>query len=223
MTGSDEKIPEETNEEAETTGLAGRGLLLDDRVVFYDLSHIPDGFGSLSTPVPLADYPDWAGRNNSWYSTWLVVVSLAGRHYLIMKRYLAVILLWLGMILLVACQPGGTPVAGKQVQVQGGAYTEISVSELQSMLKNKDFAMVNVHIPFEGDIPNTDVSIPYDQIAQNLDQLPADKNAEIVLYCRSDRMSTIASETLVGLGYTNVYNLDGGMVAWENAGLEIER
>jgi rhodanese-related sulfurtransferase len=140
-----------------------------------------------------------------------------------MKRYLTVIPLLLGIVLLAACQPGSTQVAGKQVQVEGGAYTEISVSELQSMLKNKDFTLVNVHIPFEGDTPNTDVSIPYDQIAQNLDQLPADKNAEIVLYCRSDRMSTIASETLVGLGYTNIYNLDGGMVAWENAGLRIER
>ena len=139
-----------------------------------------------------------------------------------MKRHLAVIPLLLGIVLLAACQPKGTSVLGKQVQVQGGAYTEISVSELQSMLKGKDFTLVNVHIPFEGDIPNTDVSIPYDQIAQNLDQLPADKNAEIVLYCRSDRMSTIASETLVGLGYTNIYNLDGGMVAWENAGLEIQ-
>lgn len=128
-----------------------------------------------------------------------------------------------GMFLLAACQPGQESITGKQVKVQGGAYTEISVDELQSMLKNKDFVLVNVHIPFEGDIPNTDVSIPYDQIAQNLDKLPADKNAEIVLYCRSDRMSTIASETLVGLGYTNVYNLDGGMVAWENAGLELER
>ena len=127
------------------------------------------------------------------------------------------------MLFLAACQPGSTQVASKHVQVEGGAYTEISVNELQSMLKNKDFTLVNVHIPFEGDIPNTDVSIPYDQIAQNLNQLPADKNAEIVLYCRSDRMSTIASETLAGLGYTNIYNLDGGMVAWENAGLEIER
>jgi len=140
-----------------------------------------------------------------------------------MKRYLTFIPLLLGMLLLAACQPGSTQVGGKQVQVEGGAYTEISVNELQSMLKDKDFTLVNVHIPFEGDIPNTDVSIPYDQIAQSLDQLPADKNAEIVLYCRSDRMSTIASETLVGLGYTNIYNLDGGMVAWENAGLKIER
>jgi rhodanese-related sulfurtransferase len=203
--------------------MAGRSLLLDDRVVFHGISCFSYGVGSLSAPGPLVVYPDWAGGNNPWYPARLAVVSLARRHHLVMKRYIAVMLLLVGMFLLVACRPGGAPVVGKQVEVQGGAYTEISVDELHSMLKSKDFELVNVHIPFEGDIPNTDVSIPYDQIAQNLDQLPADKNAEIVLYCRSDRMSTIASETLVGLGYTNIYNLDGGMVAWENAGLELER
>jgi rhodanese-related sulfurtransferase len=36
-------------------------------------------------------------------------------------------------------------------------------------------------------------------------------------------MSEIAAETLVGLGFTNVFNLMGGMVAWEQAGLPIER
>ena len=108
------------------------------------------------------------------------------------------------------------------MEVSGGSYTEVSVSEFQSMLKDKDFTLVNVHIPYEGDIPKTDLSIPYDEIDQNLDQLPADKNAKIVLYCRSDRMSTIASENLVDLGYTNIYNLDGGMVAWEGAGLDLE-
>ena len=203
--------------------MAGRSLLLDDRVVFHGISCFSDGVGSLSVPSPLAGYPNWAGGNIPWYPAWLAMVSLARRHYLVMKRYLAVMMLLVGMLLLAACQPGGSPTVGKQVEVQGGAYTEISVVELHSMLKNKDFVLVNVHIPFEGDIPNTDVSIPYDQIAQNLDQLPADKNAEIVLYCRSDRMSTIASETLVGLGYTNIYNLDGGMVDWENAGFSLER
>jgi rhodanese-related sulfurtransferase len=218
-----EKNPKEAEKEAEATGMADHSLLLDDRVVFHDVSYFSNGVGSLPSPGSLAVYPNWADGNNPGYPSRLAVVALARRHYLVMKRYVAVMLLLVGIFLLAACQPGDTPVVGKQVEVQGGAYTEISVDELHSMLKNKDFELVNVHIPFEGDIPNTDVSIPFDQIAQNLDQLPAVKNAKIVLYCRSDRMSTIASETLVGLGFTNVYNLDGGMVAWENAGLDLER
>jgi rhodanese-related sulfurtransferase len=99
----------------------------------------------------------------------------------------------------------------------GRGYTDISATELNEMLENKNFTMVNVHIPYEGDLPQTDLSIPYNQIDQHLDQLP-DKDAPIVLYCRSDRMSHIAAETLVKNGYTNVYNLDGGFVSWQAAG-----
>jgi rhodanese-related sulfurtransferase len=116
---------------------------------------------------------------------------------------------------------GSAEIVGKKIDVQGGQYTDVSVAELQTMLEKKDFVFINVHIPFEGDIPDTDLSIPYDEIEQNLDQLPSDKNAKIVLYCRSDRMSGIAAEKLVGLGYTNIWNLDGGMVAWEQSGLPI--
>lgn len=112
--------------------------------------------------------------------------------------------------------------AGKPVKVTGGEYRDVSVSELQSMMEEKDFVFVNVHIPFEGDLPNTDLSIPFDEISQNLGQLPAEKDAKIVLYCRSGRMSQIAAEELVRLGYTNVWNLDGGFIAWEEAGLQVE-
>jgi rhodanese-related sulfurtransferase len=114
-------------------------------------------------------------------------------------------------------------VTGETAQATGGAYQNVTPDELSAMLKNKDFVFINVHIPFEGNISGTDLSIPYDEIGQNLSQLPADKNAKIVLYCRSGRMSAIAAEELVTLGYTNVWNLTGGMVDWENAGYEIEQ
>lgn len=117
----------------------------------------------------------------------------------------------------------GAAAVGKTVKTDKGQYTDISVPELQSMLKNKDFDFVNVHVPFEGKIPQTDALIPYDQIAQHLNQLPADKNAKIVLYCRSGNMSTTAANTLANLGYTHVFNLSGGFTAWEQAGLPIDK
>jgi rhodanese-related sulfurtransferase len=76
-------------------------------------------------------------------------------------------------------------------------------------------------VPFEGNIPGTDLSIPYDKIGRNLDLLPG-KDANIVLYCRSGSMSAEAAETLVGLGYDDVWDLGGGMIAWKEAGFSLK-
>jgi rhodanese-related sulfurtransferase len=86
---------------------------------------------------------------------------------------------------------------------------------------NKDFVLVNTHIPYAGEITATDLFLPYDQIGQQLEQLPTDKQAKIVLYCRTGHMSAIAAETLVKAGYTNVWDVEGGMVAWQKSGQSI--
>ncbi len=117
---------------------------------------------------------------------------------------------------LTACSAGVT-----QSSQLNSPYTDISVNELQGMLENKDFPLINVHIPFEGDLPDTDLSIPFNEIEKHLDQLPAEKDARIVLYCRSGNMSSTAAQKLASLGYTEVYNLEGGFIAWERAGLPV--
>jgi len=137
------------------------------------------------------------------------------------KKYLFLpIVFW---VILSGC--GGissSEVVGDKVTVQGGEYTNISVNELQSLFENKDFLFINVHVPFAGDIPNTDLSIPFDQIQQNVDKLPDEKDAKIVIYCRSGSMSSVSATALVKLGYTNIWNLEGGFNAWEQAGLPLE-
>lgn len=100
----------------------------------------------------------------------------------------------------------------------GGSYTDVGAGGLAKMLKAKDFPLVNVHVPYEGEIAKTDLFIPYDRIEGSLDRLPADKDAKVVLYCRSGSMSAIAARELVRSGYTNVWNLDGGMIGWQEAG-----
>lgn len=90
--------------------------------------------------------------------------------------------------------------------------------ELHNLLKQKDFLLLNVHTPYEGEIDPTDLFVVYNEIEMHLNQLPPDKNAKIVVYCRSGRMSAIAAKELLEIGYKNIFDLRGGMKAWEAAG-----
>ena len=123
------------------------------------------------------------------------------------------LLLLLLAILLLACQ-------SQQIE-QATTVNNISVQQLQQMMEHKDFTLVNVHIPYAGEIPNTDMLIPFNEISKNKVNLPDDKNTKLVLYCRSGHMSASAAKELIDIAYKNVYDVIGGMNAWNNAGCEL--
>ncbi|MCK5249142.1 MAG: rhodanese-like domain-containing protein [Spirochaetaceae bacterium] len=96
-------------------------------------------------------------------------------------------------------------------------YSQVDAEMLMKEMPMKDFNLINVHIPYEGDIPGTDASIPYNMIGDFMDQYP-DKEQTLVLYCKSGPMSASAAKELAALGYTNIIELKGGFNAWKRAG-----
>jgi rhodanese-related sulfurtransferase len=122
------------------------------------------------------------------------------------RIWLPVVVFVVSMLLAVACAQAPSTTAPSAVETTSAmfpknadGYADITAQQLADLVTNKDFTLVNVHIPYEGEIPQTDLFIPFDRVADNLDDLP-DKDAPIVLYCRSGSMSTTAAETLVSLG-----------------------
>ncbi len=116
---------------------------------------------------------------------------------------------------------GGLPAGETIVRANGGQWTDVTADRLASMLDAKDFTLLNVKTPYIGEIAGTDLYIPYDQLTARAAQLPGSKAAKIVVYCRTGHESSIAAQTLLDLGYTNIYTLAGGMEAWTSSGRAI--
>lgn len=96
------------------------------------------------------------------------------------------------------------------------SYTQISMEEAVSMMeKETDYIILDVRTPeefAEKHIPNA-INIPNEVIGtEELAELP-DKDQLILVYCRSGNRSKQASEKLVALGYTNIYEF-GGINDW---------
>lgn len=95
---------------------------------------------------------------------------------------------------------------------------EITVQELKEKKDNgDDFLLVDVREDVEYLVSNLDGQhIPLGQLETRLDEIEADKDAQIVMMCRSGGRSGRAVGIMEGNGFTNVYNLQGGITAWSN-------
>lgn len=110
----------------------------------------------------------------------------------------------------------GSSMAGMEMTVPFAPHRLVGPAEFARLLMDPSATVINVHVPYDGEIEGTDLMMPFDGIDPG--RLPAQRAAELLVYCRSGNMSAAASSTLVGLGYTNVVELDGGMQAWTESG-----
>ncbi len=98
--------------------------------------------------------------------------------------------------------------------VWASGYQTITAEAFRDMLSRKDFFLLDVHIPEQNHIPGTDAFIDFRRIKENAHRLPDDKDAKIVVYCLSGGMSRKAAYDLMEMGYTRVFDLLGGTLAY---------
>jgi rhodanese-related sulfurtransferase len=91
---------------------------------------------------------------------------------------------------------------------------EISVQELKEMRdKGEDFQLIDVREEFEYEVSNLGGTlIPLGGILIEADKIAKDK--PVIVQCRSGKRSAAAIMQLEAIGYTNLYNLQGGIMAW---------
>ena len=95
----------------------------------------------------------------------------------------------------------------------------IDVMELNTMLQQEKFRLVDVRTDAEvanGKIAQAD-AIPLHLLPLRLSEL--DKNAKTVFYCQMGGRSAQAASFASSNGFVDVYNVQGGIAAWRQAGL----
>ena len=92
---------------------------------------------------------------------------------------------------------------------------EVTVQELKAMRdKKEDFQLLDIREEYEYDICNLGGTlIPMGEVADNLEKISKDK--KVVVHCRSGKRSASVIQMLEQqYGFTNLYNLKGGIMAW---------
>lgn len=104
---------------------------------------------------------------------------------------------------------------------------KIGVAEAHKLIEknreNSDFVIIDIRTPQEfsdGHIENAiNIDFYSRDFRQKLSEL--DKNKTYLVYCRTGVRSKLAMPVFINLGFKEVYEMDGGIVAWIEAGYEV--
>lgn len=105
----------------------------------------------------------------------------------------------------------------------GEETPEVDVAETARVWEAESAQLVDVREPREwadGHIPGA-VHIPLGDLTRRAGEL--DKSRPVVAICRSGQRSLAATDALLDLGFSDVASMNGGMIAWAEAGKPVER
>ena len=116
------------------------------------------------------------------------------------------------------------------ILVSGGVHAEttaiqgISPVEAKQLFDKQQAVILDVREDSEWKeqhIPGA-IHIPLGQLPERLTELKQYKDSPVIAQCRSGRRSAQASDVLKSAGFSYVYNMEGGLNAWDKAGLKTE-
>jgi rhodanese-related sulfurtransferase len=116
-------------------------------------------------------------------------------------------------VTLTGCSSGGN-----------SAISNVSPKEFADVISNQEVQVIDVRLPEEyqaGHLENAQlISVEASDFEQKISTL--DKTKTYAVYCRSGRRSTIATQKMAELGFTNLVNLQGGFEDLANLGLGVK-
>lgn len=101
--------------------------------------------------------------------------------------------------------------------------SHLGPQDFQSAMTAPNTVVLDVRTPSEfnaGHLPNaTNINVEGGDFAQQIANL--DKSKAYAIYCHSGRRSGIAIDQMIDAGFGNVYDLEGGIAAWQSAGGQV--
>ena len=117
------------------------------------------------------------------------------------------------------------PFNSGNAQNKPAAAEHVSPTEAQKLIGEKEVRVLDVRTPEEFAAGHIAGAVNIDFLARDFEQKIAalDKTPRYVVHCASGNRSGKALPLLQKHGFERLYHLDGGFIAWEKAGLPMEK
>ena len=135
------------------------------------------------------------------------IIEFAGNHLLLVGGFVVVL----------------TLVIKAEYEHQSGRANQLDPTAAIRLMNNDDAVVLDVREAADfnnGHIKNAK-NIPLSSLKSQLDSLVKDKNTPVLAYCRSGNISGKASRILKSSGFSNVHNIAGGILSWQEANLPL--